>query len=256
MNNSWKQKIRSFDDRRDLIIPGNSEKTLSFCVEQFISIGQLSIRSHGTFCVALSGGNTPKAIFQRLALPENQSKLNWKQVFLFWSDERCVPPDDPESNFKMAMEAGFNRIPIPHENIFRMPADQEDLVKAAKEYEQLILEKVPSASFDLVMLGMGDDGHTASLFPKTHALHIDEEGRLAIANFVPQKNCWRLSFTFHCINNAHHIAIYVLGKSKAEMVRRALTSPFDPDTLPIQNIGTRKNKALWILDQDAASFLK
>lgn len=249
------QEIRSFDDRRDIVIPGSTEKTLTYCVEHFISIGNEAIATHGMFCVALSGGSTPKTIFQGLSSATNQSRLDWKRVLLFWSDERSVPPNDPESNYKMAMDAGFNKIPIPKQNIFRMPADSDDLPEAAKAYEKLIIEHVPEKTFDLVMLGMGEDGHTASLFPKTHALHTDEAERLVVANFVPQKNTWRMSLTFNCINAARHIAIYVLGKGKAGMLKHVLTSPYDPDTLPIQHIGTRQHKALWIVDDEAAQDL-
>ncbi len=246
-------KIKFFDDRRDIIVPGNMQETLTFCVEHFIAIGNKAIAARGKFTVALSGGSTPKAIFQLLASPAYREKLDWNKTFVFWSDERCVPPTDSESNYHMAMEAGFSSLPIPKEQIFRMPADSPDLSAAAKSYEELILKHVPAGSFDLVMLGMGEDGHTASLFPKTHGLHADDG--LVIPNYVPQKNTWRMSFTFDCINNSHNIAIYVIGKSKVTMLKHVLTAPFDPDTLPIQNIGTRSHKALWIADADAAQGL-
>lgn len=255
MSQEWKQLIFSFDDRRDIIITDQPNDTLSFCAEQFIAIGQAAIKEHGQFNVALSGGSTPKAIFQVLSSESYRNLLDWNNVYLFWSDERCVPPNHPDSNYHMAMEAGFASLSIPQKNIFRMPADSEDLENAAEIYEQQIIAHVPNASFDLIMLGMGEDGHTASLFPKTHGLHTENQ-RLVIANYIPQKNTWRMTFTYECINNAKVIAIYVFGKSKAHMLNQVLSSPYDPDTLPIQRIGTRSHKALWLTDKASISELK
>lgn len=245
--------LRFFDDRRDIIIPGNAQETLVFCAEQFINIGNESIQKKGVYNVALSGGSTPRSLFILLAGPSFNSRLDWSCVQLFWSDERNVPPDDEQSNYKMAMNAGFSSLPIPVENIHRMPAEGIGIEETAKKYEAQIIEFVQDASFDLVMLGMGEDGHTASLFPKTHGLHTD--GQLVVANFIPQLNTWRMSLTYHCINSAHHISIYVIGKNKAAMLKRVLCGTFDPDELPIQKIGTRTHKALWIADAEAASEL-
>lgn len=248
------KNIFSFDDRRDIIVPGSHVDTITYCTKHFIDIANHAIQSFGACSVALSGGSTPKTIFQQLASPTYRKHIDWSKMLIFWSDERCVPPDHPDSNYRMAMDAGFATLPIPKQNIFRMPADSDDIEQAAISYEKLMAKYVPSGSLDLIMLGMGEDGHTASLFPRTHGLHA--EGRIAIANFIPQKDTWRMSMTFDCINAAHHIAIYVLGKSKAQMVKHVLTSPYDPDNFPIQNIGTRSHKALWILDADAAIDLK
>lgn len=242
-----------FDDRRDIAIPGNAHETLLFCAEEFLNLGNTAIRGKGKFHVALSGGSTPKALFQRLASPDLKNRIDWENVVLFWSDERNVPPDSPESNYKMAMDAGFSSLPIPQSNIHRMPAEGIKIEEAAKEYENLIFNLVPNASFDLVMLGMGEDGHTASLFPKTHGLHTND--RLVIANFIPQHNTWRMTLTYECINQAQHISIYVIGKNKASMLKRVLSDPQDPDEFPIQKIGTRTHKALWIADIDAANTI-
>ena len=249
----WKKLIRSYDNRRDIVVPGDKLATIAFCVDHFIAIANESIAENGVFSVALSGGSTPKAIYQKLADPFYAAQIDWDKVLVFWSDERCVPPDDPESNYHMAMEAGFATLPIPTENIFRMKGEI-DPEKAAQEYETLIKTAIPSKSFDLVMLGMGEDGHTASLFPKTHGLHPNEG--LAIANFVPQKNTWRLTLTFEAINSAKHIAVYVLGKSKASMAAHILTAPYQPDDLPIQRVGTPTHKALWMMDTEAAAKLQ
>jgi 6-phosphogluconolactonase len=129
---------------------------------------------------------------------------------------------------------------------------EAEIESHALEYEQLIRSKLNDAQFDLILLGMGDDGHTASLFPKTHGLHA--ESRLVIANFVPKLNTWRMSFTFECINNAHNITITVLGKEKREVVKRVLSEPYTPDLLPSQAVGTPEHKALWILDNEAGDL--
>lgn len=247
---NWKKKIQSYNDRWDIIVPGDEEATLEFSIEQFIEIANGSIEKQGYFSVALSGGSTPKNIFKGLASDNHKDKIDWSKVLFFWSDERSVSPENPESNYHMAMEAGFKHLPLKQDQIFRMKAET-DIEEQAKEYERLICEKIPSHSFDLVMLGMGDDGHTASLFPKTHGLHA-APNRLVEPNFIPQKNTWRMTLTFECINQSQHIAIYVIGHSKASMIKEVFLSPYNPDLLPIQKIGTPQHRALWIMDQAAA----
>lgn len=247
---SWKKMIRGFDDRRDLLIQGDYDHTLDFCTRQFIQLAQEAIADKGFFTVALSGGSTPSALFKQLASPQNRDLVPWQNVRLFWSDERSVPPSDTASNYHMAMASGFSSLLLNPDNVFRMHAE-DDIEQQALEYESLIKTYVPNHSFDLIMLGVGEDGHTASLFPKTHALHT--QGRLVVANFVPQINAWRMTFTYECINAGKVIVIYALGKNKAEILTKVLNSPYDPDNLPIQKVGTPEHKALWIADTAALS---
>lgn len=244
--------IESFDARRDIAILPSKEEAVKFATEHFIECANKAISLHGYFAVALSGGSTPKAIYQALAREENRDRIDWGKVLLFWSDERCVPPDHPDSNYKMAMDDGLGSLDIPKEHIFRMKGELHP-EESAKEYDLLLNEEVPNERFDLIMLGMGEDGHTASLFPKTHALHTT--GRYVTANFVPQMDTWRLTFTYDCINSAENIAIYVLGEKKADIVDKVLNGEHNPDTYPIQNVGTEKRHALWIFDKGAASSL-
>jgi 6-phosphogluconolactonase len=248
----WRQTLTSFDVRRDIIVPGDKESTLTFCAEHFYTIAKESIEDHGFFSVALSGGSTAGDVIRKIIESKESADLDWSLVYLFWSDERAVPPNNKESNYLLAMKSGFATSPVLKENIFRMPAEngQESDVKG---YEALIQKKIPSGAFDLMMLGMGDDGHTASLFPKTHGLHAQEA--LVMMNYVPQKECWRMTMTYKCINQARNIVIYVLGKGKANMIKTVFTSSYEPDLLPVQKIGVPKHKALWILDEDAASSL-
>lgn len=252
MLSDWKDKVESFDERRDLVIVGPYNETIQYCVDQFISLAEISIRKQNYFAVALSGGSTPKAIYHSLASPQNRDKIDWTKVLLFWSDERSVPPNDKESNYHMALEAGLGSLPIKSENIFRMKAE-ENIEENACEYENLILTKIPNKVFDLVLLGLGEDGHIASLFPKTHGLKI--QNKLVIGNFIPQKDTWRMTLTYECINSAKCTVLYVLGKSKAEIAARVLLGTFEPDLIPAQKIGTLNRRALWIMDNDAAELV-
>ncbi len=242
-------EIKGFDQRRDIVIPGDKEEAIAFSVDHFITTGKKAISERGAFYVALSGGSTPKVIFEQLTA----DSLDWEKVYLFWSDERCVPPDDNDSNYKMAMDAGFKSLPIPEKQIFRMKGEVHP-EESAQLYEEAIKNNVPGQVFDLVMLGMGNDCHTASLFPKTHGLHSTD--RMAIANFLPEKDVWRLTLTFQCINRARHIAIYVLGEGKAEAIHTALVGEEDFDSYPIQHVGTSNSKALWIMDRGAGASLQ
>jgi 6-phosphogluconolactonase len=245
--------IYPFDDRRQLALPGDSIETVDFCVAHFIAIANASIKNQGYFAVALSGGSTPKVIFKSLSAHEYRHQIDWKKCWIFWSDERAVEPTDTESNYHMAMEAGLNEIGIPAEQVFRMVAET-NIEKNAENYEHAIKKHIPSGRFDLVMLGMGDDGHTASLFPWTEGLQNTEH--LVIANYITQKKVWRMSLTYKCINEAKHIAIYVLGANKAGMVKTVLEGPYNPDELPIQRVGTAEHPATWIIDEAAAKQLQ
>lgn len=244
--------IQSIDERREIVVPGDKEATIDYCVEDFLKIASGAIREKGFFCAALSGGSTPNAIFERLAKKQNLEKLQWDKVRLFWSDERSVPPEHADSNYRMALEAGLDSLPIPHENIFRMKAE-ENIEANAKAYEDLIKRHVPNQFFDLVMLGMGEDGHTASLFPHTKGLEVKD--RYVIANFVPQKDTWRMSFTYKQIHMTHHLRIYVIGAGKAEILQKVLCSPFKPEEYPSQAVGSSTCKALWIADQSASHLI-
>lgn len=245
-----KLKPKPLDERRDLIVPGDQTNTITFCVEHFVHLAQISVRDHNAFFVALSGGSTPKAIFSLLTTPAYKDLVPWNKCHLFWSDERAVPSDNAESNYHMAMQSGLEKMAIPIKQIHRMHAEKE-IEKNALAYEQTIKETLKGKPFDLIMLGMGEDGHTASLFPDTEALKITD--RQVVANFVPQKECWRMTFTYPCIHSASNIAIYVIGSSKKKMLSEVLFSP--AQEFPICQVGTAAHKALWIADEAAASGL-
>lgn len=243
--------ISPYDSPRKILIPGNAEETVMFCVRDLVDKAKKSIEANGSFNIALSGGSTPKVIYKSLA-NDYQDACDWSKVHIFWSDERCVSPEDPDSNYHMAMTNGLNELAILPEHIYRMPADAKDLKSAAESYEKKIREIVPNGAFDFIMLGMGDDGHTASLFPYTEAIH--EKQKLVTENHVTQKSCWRMTFTYPCINNAKFVRFYVIGKNKSTVIEKVFGRVFDPDKYPSQGVGTHKNPSLWIADNDAASL--
>jgi len=236
-----------YDQRRHLFIGKSENETLDFAAEHWVNTARRSIQQKGQFSVALSGGSTPGAIYQRLTFIRD---LDWSKVLLFWSDERAVPPNHSDSNYGNAMNY-FSQLPIPQHQIFRMKAE-EDIEKNAIAYEDTIRKRLGKHLFDLVMLGVGEDGHTASLFPQTKALDVDE--RLVVANEVPQKNTIRMTLTFPCINQSSHIAIYALGKSKQAIVPKVLKAPI-LSNYPSSCIGTLQNPALWILDEFSSKDL-
>jgi len=237
-----------WDEKRDIAHPGDKESTLTFATEHFINCGNEAIQRHGFFFVALSGGSTPKKIFEKLSSESYAAELDWNKVLLFWGDERPVLPTDPQSNFRMAMDAGLKNLPILDTHIFRMKAE-ENIEENAQNYEEEIKRALGPHPFDLIMLGMGEDGHTASLFPQTKALQ--EKTALVVANKVPQKKTLRMTLTYPCINRAKNIVVYVLGKGKAAMIQNIFLGN-NNSLYPVSLIGSAKNKALWILDSEAA----
>ncbi|HSX12630.1 MAG TPA: 6-phosphogluconolactonase, partial [Rhabdochlamydiaceae bacterium] len=244
--------LRSWDERRTIAIPGDHDATVHFCLQHLLALYQQATKDHGSFYLVLSGGSTPKELYEILCRSPYKEQIDWRKVYLFWGDERSVPPSDPKSNYHMAMEAGFKKMPIPAHQIVRMHAE-EKIEENALAYEKKIQEILKGQPFDLIILGCGDDGHTASLFPHTKALKA--KNRLVVANQVPQLQTWRMTLTYECINQARNTLIYVLGASKKEMVAKVLQSPDQFELYPIQAIGTKEHQALWILDQDAAETL-
>lgn len=242
--------MQRFDEKRDIIVADMKETALEISANHWLDCAANAIRERGAFYVALSGGTTPNVIFGLLT-KINSRRVDWKKVHVFWSDERSVPKDHSESNYNMAMSSGFCMLPIPSNNVYRMEAETGE--GSAERYEKLISEIVPDGIFDLIMLGMGEDGHTASLFPRSEALKETE--RLVVRNFVPSKGTWRMTFTYPLINKARSIVVYVIGKDKAEMVNKVLNET-DQEKYPIQKIGTETNRVLWILDKQAASKLR
>jgi 6-phosphogluconolactonase len=240
--------LKEWDNRRQIAIPGDEAETIRFAAEHWIHTAKRAIQAHGRFAVALSGGTTPRAIFKKVTQDQT---IDWSRVYLFWSDERAVPPNHPDSNYKMAMDSGFSQLSIPPSQIFRMCAESE-IEKNAIGYEEKIHHHLGKHLFDLVMLGVGEDGHTASLFPNTEAL--GEKRRLCVANHISEKKGWRMTLTFPCIQQSQLAVIYALGASKQEILPKVLNASI-LSSYPASAIGTAEKQALWVVDQTAAKNL-
>ena len=223
--------------------------------EQFVTLAQAANTERGQFNVALSGGSTPKAMFALLTTDAYSQRVAWDKVHVFWGDERSVPPDDPDSNYRMAREAFLSHVPLPEANIHRIESERP-LEEAAQNYQQTLRQHFGGAGFprfDLILLGMGGDGHTASLFPQTAAL--DETNALTVPNFVPQLNTWRVTLTVPVINQARQVTFLVVGAGKAERLHDVLRGTHDPQRLPSQLIAPTDGTLTWLLDQAAAALL-
>ena len=203
------------------------------------------------FSLVLSGGSTPKLLYQLLATPEYRDRLNWCKVEIYFGDERCVPPDHPDSNYLMAHTAMLSKLPIPEPNIHRMRGELPP-EQAAMEYGELLKTKFHDGGPDMVLLGMGDDGHTASLFPGTVAL--DEQKHRCVANHVEKLNTWRITMTYPFLNKAAAVMILVEGTKKAGRLHEVLEGPQVVKTLPIQGIRPT-GKLSWVVDAAAAGMM-
>lgn len=209
-----------------------------------------AVAERGVFHIALSGGSTPQALFQLLSSPAYVTRFDWPRVHLWWSDERYVPLDHPDSNYRMAREALISKVPIPAGNVHPTPTYLGPAV-AAQQYESDIIKSLGvDARFDVILLGMGNDGHTASLFPGTIA--DVPAGRLVIAHFVPQAGMQRITFTPQLINAARHVVFLVSGKGKTAVLSRVLHGPYQPDVLPSQLVAPSPGDVTFLVDRDAA----
>ena len=225
---------------------------------QFTRLAEKATEARSRFTVGLTGGKTPRDAYRLLATDEFARQIAWSQTYVFWIDERSVPLDDPDNNARMAKEMLFNHVPLPLPQLFRIPS-QHPPQQAADEYEAAMKKfftgrlNMQMPKLDLIILGVGDDGHIASLFPRTKALA--EKERWAVANHVPQLDTWRITLTYPVINAAANVIFYVLGEEKAAMVKRALTPPKDAsEVLPVHLV--KAAQISWILDKAAASQLE
>jgi 6-phosphogluconolactonase len=202
------------------------------------------------FSLVLSGGSTPKALYELLASEPYRSQLNWSKIEIYFGDERCVPPDHADSNYLMAYNAMLSKLPLPEPNIHRMRGELSPEA-AAIEYGQLLKDKFKDDGPDMILLGMGDDGHTASLFPGTAAL--DETHHRCVANYVEKLKTWRVTMTYPFLNKASEVIMLISGEGKARRLEEVLEGPRDPKRLPIQGIQPH-GKLTWLLDAPAASM--
>lgn len=225
--------------------------------DEFIRVANAAVAERKRFVVALSGGSTPRGLYTLLAA-NAANALAWGQMFFFFSDERHVGPESAESNFHMANESLLSKAPIPAENIFRVPAENPDAAGAAAAYEKTLRdffgvkgEEVPR--FDLILLGMGPDGHTASLFPESPALQ--EKKRLVVANWVEKLKTNRITFTLPLLNAARNVAFLVSGAEKAGTLHEVLEGKGAGEKYPSKLVRPENGKVIWFVDRGAASGL-
>ena len=219
--------------------------------ERIVAAADEAIRLSGRFSIALAGGSTPKALFELLAGDAYRDRIDWPNVHVYFGDERTVPPDHKDSNFRMASETLLSKLPIPQTNVHRMRGEI-DPEEAAKEYGQLLKDHFSDGGIDLILLGMGDDGHTASLFPGTPALR--EAKHRAVANPVPKLNTTRITMSAPFINRAREVLLTVTGANKAARLAEVLEGPRDPERLPVQLIAPSNGKLAWLVDAAAAGM--
>jgi 6-phosphogluconolactonase len=214
-----------------------------------------AVREQGFFAWALSGGSTPRDLYSLLAQPPYRDRLPWSAIHVFWGDERHVPPDHPDSNFRMAREAMLDAVPLPPRNVHRIRAEEPDAEVAAKAYETELrdffhLSPGDWPRFDLILLGLGKDAHTASLFPGGEAVHESE--RLVVAPWVAAQNTFRITLTPPVLNHARLVAFLAAGDDKAEPLRAVLEGARDPERYPAQIV---EGNRLWLVDRAAACLL-
>ncbi len=246
-------------DRLQLHTFADAEAVSQAAAREFDRSAIESVTDHGKFTVALSGGSTPKRLYQILADAPYRDKINWANVEIFWGDERSVSPEHADSNFRMAKEAMLDRLSIPAQNVHRLQAEREDRDQAAQEYQNEIAKVFnvdPNGEppvFDLVLLGMGPDGHTASLFPGTTGLR--ETKKWVVPNWVEKFKTFRLTMTRPLINKARQVLFLVAGKDKVAPLQKVFCGPSDPNTYPSQLICPTTGQLVWYLDVAAIAGL-
>jgi 6-phosphogluconolactonase len=243
-----------------ILVARDLDELSRYAAELVVTLSQRAGDVEGRrFTVALAGGETPRHLYALLASAEYATQVPWERVHVFWGDERHVPPDDPASNYRMAYDALLSRVPIPPENVHRMRAELPDAHEVARTYDDDLrgffgLQPSALPRFDLVLLGMGADGHTASLFPRTEALHDREH--LVAAPWVETLHTYRLTLTPRVLNHAAMVVFLVSGEGKAATLHAVLEGPLQPDLLPAQLIAPTNGTLLWLVDQAAAAPLQ
>jgi 6-phosphogluconolactonase len=243
----------------ECIVVPDTDALAARAAQHFVEVIESAVVTRGRARIAISGGSTPKAAFKLLADPAQpwRARMPWEKLELFWVDERCVPPDHPDSNYRMTREALLDQVPLAAVQVHRMEGELEPDVAAAR-YESFLrnafrLEGAETPRFDLIALGMGPDGHTASLFPHTAAL--EEVGRLVVANHVQNKEAWRITLTWPVINQGASVFFLIGGADKAQVLSEVFTGPRDTDRLPSQLISPASGILTLILDKASAALL-
>jgi 6-phosphogluconolactonase len=241
----------------EILVGEDIDETVRIAAGQFAALVRKLAAEGKNVSAALSGGNTPRRLFQLLAIEPFAGLVPWNVVQFFWGDERNVPPGHPDSNYSMARELLLSHVPVPPANIHRIPTGDGTALEAADLYQRTLREKLPLVHelprLDYNLLGLGTNGHTASLFPHRPTLH--ECQRLVVADHVEEISSWRVTLTAPILNNAAQITFLVTGADKAAMVKQVIEGPRDPEATPAQLIAPSNGALTWILDSAAASQL-
>ncbi|MFL6440191.1 MAG: 6-phosphogluconolactonase [Terriglobales bacterium] len=253
--------MTEMESTSDIRVFDNLQQLAPAVADEFVARARRAIEHDGRFTVALSGGSTPQALHADLAerTAKDPKLLDWSRVEVFFGDERHVPPDHPDSNFRMANETLLSKVPIPPANVHRMRCENPDAARAAAEYDQELAKSFHLKTedqlprFDLILLGMGPEGHTASLFPGTPA--VQELKKRVVANWVPKLNTWRVTFTRPVINHAECVLLMVSGGDKAAALREVMGAG-SPDEYPVKYVQPTRGQLIWMLDKAAASQLQ
>ncbi len=240
----------------ELRVYGDAEELARAGAELFVSTAAESISARGRFRVALSGGSTPKRVYELLAVEASRSRVDWEHTDIFWGDERYVPADDPKSNFRMTNEVLLRNVLVPPANVHRVPTEISPPSSAAAAYQDEIRKSFGDSrsfpQFDLIYLGLGSNGHTASLFPRSPALK--EMFRLVVDDFVAEVNAWRITMSAPLLNRGRTVAFLIQGQEKAQVLRDVMLGPRDPERLPAQLIAP-EGQLLWLVDKAAGALV-
>ncbi|MBV8148659.1 MAG: 6-phosphogluconolactonase [Candidatus Eremiobacteraeota bacterium] len=231
----------------------NGETLAAAVADLFVGVGGMAIADRGAFRVALSGGNTPRSAYELLGKEPRSLSLSWSDVFIYFGDERCVPPDDEQSNYRMAKKAFLDAVALPPANVHRIRGEADPGI-AANEYASILRSDLAQPPrFDLVLLGLGPDGHTASLFPGKPP--DTDDNALVRAVFADSQMMWRVTITPLIINLARVVAFAVEGVEKADILAKVLEGPYDPTTYPAQIVAPKQGRLVWLIDELAAGML-
>ena len=242
------------DKINNLKVFSSSDDLNSSVVEFIISIANKCVLEKGRFSIVLSGGHTPESLYVMLARFDNQQQMPWGKTFVFWGDERCVPLTDDRNNAYKAKQLLLDKVDIPKANIYRIPVDLSP-GKAAEEYEKKLMMFFGNEKpeFDLILLGLGENGHTASLFPATPVIDKTREGISEV--YVEEEKMYRITMTAPLINRAHTIFFLVSGDTKSEVLKHVLNDAYGPDRIPAQLIKPVNGELYWFADKSAASLI-
>ncbi len=227
-------------------VMADAEQLIQAAAEQFVMVARAAIAKRGIFCVALAGGSTPKGLYQKLTTEPFISQVDWSRVHIFFGDERCVLPDHDDSNFKMASQAMIQHVPLPEANVHRMPTELAP-EEVAKSYATTMTAVMGDNPLDLVLLGLGPDGHIASLFPDTPALAVTDT--LTTHLYVEKFDSWRVTMTYPVINAARQVIVFIAGSAKADIVKEITTDAVSD--LPVQRLAPTGDY-FWFMDKAAA----